>query len=214
MSTSDNSARAWRPMSPDEVRSFPLRESGLGRRGYRPEDVDWLRSQLATEVERWGNAYTEAQNEVRRLREYYRQQGVEIDSAPTRTGVSTEAVEILARAQAYADQAGADAQAQARHVQADARAQAETIVAHARREADRAGYAYRSRSGAAYSPDREETARLAAWARSILATVQATQHQLAVTAEAFSLEISKFAPQYSQQQQQHEYSQQQHADYR
>ena len=29
-------AGGWRPMSPEEVRRAPLRESGLGRRGYRP----------------------------------------------------------------------------------------------------------------------------------------------------------------------------------
>ncbi|HKT02443.1 MAG TPA: hypothetical protein VJT31_23185 [Rugosimonospora sp.] len=186
--------RSWQPMSPDEIRHAPLRESGLGRRGYRPEDVDRLRHQLAQEVEQWSQAYSDAQSEVRRLRDYYRNQGVEVDRSqarPVATGISTEAVQIVARAQAYADRVVADAQAQARHVQSDARAQAEAIVAQARREADQAGQAYRMRAGQAYSPDREETERLAAWARSILASMQLAQHQLAVTAEAFSMEIAK-----------------------
>jgi cell division septum initiation protein DivIVA len=188
------SAGGWRPMSPDEVRRAPLRESGLGRRGYRPEDVDRLRSDIAEELERWGRAYADAQSEIQRLRDYYRQHG--IDSAAANQhgrheAPSTEAVEIVARAQAYADQLVAEAQAQARHMQADARSQAESMVGHARRQADQAGQAYRARAGESYSPDREETERLTAWARSILATMQAVQHQLGATAEAFSLELNK-----------------------
>ena len=50
------------------------------------------------------------------------------------------------------------------------------------------------RAGESYSPDREESERLTAWARSILATMQAVQHQLGATAEAFSLELNKMGP--------------------
>jgi cell division septum initiation protein DivIVA len=188
-------AAGWRPMSPDEVRRAPLRESGLGRRGYRPEDVDRLRAEVAEELERWGRAYADAQSEIQRLRDYYRQHGIDAAAAAHHRGrheaPSTEAVEIVARAQAYADQLVAEAQAQARHMQADARSQAESIVSHGRRQADQAGQAYRLRAGESYSPDREETERLTAWARSILATMQAVQHQLGATAEAFTLELNK-----------------------
>jgi len=189
------SAGGWRPMSPDEVRSVPLRESGLGRRGYRPEDVDRLRAEVAEDLDRWGRAYAEAQSEIQRLRDYYRQHGIDTTSSNQHSrheAPSNEAVEIVARAQAYADQLVAEAQAQARHMQADARSQAESMVGHARRQADQAGRAYRARAGESYSPEREETERLTAWARSILATMQAVQHQLGATAEAFSLELNKF----------------------
>ncbi|GAA0909499.1 hypothetical protein GCM10009557_84050 [Virgisporangium ochraceum] len=186
----------WRPMSPDEVRRMPLRETGLGRRGYRPEDVDHMRSQVAEELERWGRAYADAQNEIQRLRDYYRSRGIDTEHGrPAQAdAVPAEAVAVMARAQAYADQLIAEAQAQARHVQADARTQGESIVSQARRDADRAGQAYRQRAGESYSPDREETERLTAWARSILATMQAVQHQLGATAEAFSLELNKLGP--------------------
>ncbi|GAA0932507.1 hypothetical protein Vau01_111740 [Virgisporangium aurantiacum] len=180
-------------MSPDEVRRAPLRETGLGRRGYRPEDVDRLRSRLAEELERWARANTEAQSEIQRLREYYRTNGIdpEMGRRQQQDTITPEAVAVMARAQAYADQLIAEAQAQARHMQADARQQGESMVAQARRDADRAGQAYRMRAGESYSPDREETERLTAWARSILATMQAVQHQLGATAEAFSFELGK-----------------------
>jgi DivIVA domain-containing protein len=189
----------WRPMSPDEIRSAQLRETGLGRRGYRPEEVHQLLARVANEVARWSEAYAECHAEVRRLRNFYRNEGIDIDRRVERRpetaddAVSTRAIEMLAKAQAYADRVVADAQAQARNMQADARAQAENIVVHARREADAAGRAYRARSGSGYNPDREEVERLVAWTRSILATVKATQQQLAATGEAFTLELAKFS---------------------
>ncbi len=190
-------------MSPDEVRRAPLRESGLGRRGYRPEDVDRLRNDVAAELERWSRAYAEAEGEIRRLRDYFRRHGIDqapLDDEPAGANhrsdeIPPAAVQLMARAQAYADQLVAEAQAQARHVQADARSQGDAIVSQARRQADEAGRVYREQAGPAYSPDREEAARLTAWARSILATMQAVQHQLGATAEAFSLELNKLDPQ-------------------
>jgi cell division septum initiation protein DivIVA len=186
----------WHPLSPDEIRRWPLRESGLGRRGYRPEDVQDLVARLADEVQRWSQAYSDSQAEIHRLREYYRNQGTE--PAPQQPqqpqqpqAVSTEAVQILARAQAYADRLVADAQTQARNVQSDARAQAEEIIAQARQDAEEAVKAYRARAGGSYTPEGEEVERLAAWARSLLATVNAVQMQLAATGQAFQFELAK-----------------------
>jgi DivIVA domain-containing protein len=192
------SGPGWRPMSPDEVRSVHLRETGLGRRGYRPEEVHQLLNQVANEIGRWSEAYAECHAEVQRLRYFYRNEGVDVDRRGERRpdirddAASNRAIEMLAKAQAYADRVVADAQVQARSMQADARVQAETIVIQARRDADAAGHAYRARSGPGYSADREEVERLVAWTRSILATVRATQQQLAATSEAFALELAKF----------------------
>jgi cell division septum initiation protein DivIVA len=191
----DNNSR---PMSPDEIRQTPLRETTLGRRGYRFEDVDHFRKRLAAEVERWANAVTQSESEVRRLRGYYRRHGITTaaeEAAAVGADVSGDAVQLMARAQAYADQVVADAQTQARHVQLDARDQAESIMERARTEADRAGRAYRAGAGQTYSPDREEVERLAAWVRSVLATVRAGQQQFAATADALALELAKFGGQ-------------------
>jgi len=189
----DGTDSRWHPLSPDEIRRWPLRESGLGRRGYRPEDVQDLVARLADEVQRWSQAYSDSQAEIHRLREYYRNQGTE--PAPQQPqqpqAVSTEAVQILARAQAYADRLVADAQTQARNVQSDARVQAEEIIAQARQDAEEAVKAYRARAGQSYTPEGEEVERLAAWARSLLATVNAVQMQLAATGQAFQFELAK-----------------------
>jgi DivIVA domain-containing protein len=187
------STRGWTPMSPDQIRQPQLREAGLARRGYRPDDVELFVVRVAGEVERWMERCAALQAEVHRLRNFYREHGEDI-GAPTapRGAFSAEAVHVLARAQAYADQVVADAQAQARSLQTEARASGEAIMAEARRDAEEAALAYRARAGAAYSPDREETERLTAWARSILATMEGVQKQLAATGQAFALELAKF----------------------
>jgi DivIVA domain-containing protein len=195
--TRGGSGRTWTPLSGDQIRHRPFRETTLGRRGYRPEDVDLFVSRVAEEVERWTAAYAEAQNEIYRLKNYFREQSVDTDATRTRE-MSNEAVTVLARAQAHADRLIADAQAHARAMQTDARAQAESIVVQARREVDRAAHAYRARSGPDYNADREQAERLAAMGRSILAALAGASTQMdgagaqmRAIAEAFSNELGK-----------------------
>jgi len=186
-------SQEWVPMSPDQIRRARLREAGLARRGYRPDDVELLINRMAGEVERWMERCAGLQAEVHRLRNYYREHGGDAAPKPGRHAtLSAEAVQVLARAQAYADQVVADAQTQARNLQREARTSGEALLARARRDAEDAAQAYRARAGTAYSPDREETERLTAWARSILATMEAVQMQLAATGQAFALELAKF----------------------
>ena len=113
----------------------------------------------------------------------------------------TEAITVLAQAQMHADQLIADAQAHARAVQTDARAQAGEIVTVARREADVAAHAYRARAGNTYNTDREQTERMAALSRSILAAIAGAVTQLdgagaqmRAVADAFGTELTKLIP--------------------
>jgi DivIVA domain-containing protein len=191
---SEQAGQGWAPLSPEQIRGARLREAGLARRGYRPDDVDMVLNQVAAEVDRWMQRCAGLQAEVHRLRNFYRDQGEEVVPPTGRHAAPTvDAVQMLARAQAYADQVVADAQTQARNMQSEARASGEAILTRARRSAEEAARAYRARAGTAYSADREETERLTAWARSILATMEGVQKQLAATGEAFALELAKFA---------------------
>jgi cell division septum initiation protein DivIVA len=184
-------------MSADQIRNHTFRETGIGRRRYRPEDVDLILGRLASEVERWSAAYAEAQAEIHRLKGYFREHPVDAESIRARA-LSAEAVHVLARAQQQADQLIADAQSHARAMQTDARAHAEAIVAEARQHADSAAHAYRARAGGDYSTDREQVERLAALGRSILGTLNGATTQMddasaqmrAVT-EAFATELTK-----------------------
>lgn len=190
----------WLPLSAEQVRQQRFRETSLARRGYRADEVESYLSRVAADIDRWSSAYAEAAGEIRRLRNYFREHG---ESGASRAReVSVEAVSVLSRAQAHADQLIADAQAHARTMQQDARSHAEALMGQAREEADRAAREYRARSGPGYNADREQTERLAALGRSILgalggATTQldGATAQMRAIAEAFSAELATFTDQ-------------------
>ncbi|NJC72074.1 DivIVA domain-containing protein [Planosporangium thailandense] len=190
-------AHEWVPLSAERIRHQTFRETPLGRRGYRPEEVHLFLNRVASEVDRWTAAYAEAQNEVHRLRNYFRNQGVDPEAGRAQE-LSNEAVTVLVRAQAHADRLIADAQAHASAMQHDARTQAEAIVARARQEVDRAAHTYRAVAGVEYNADREQAERLAALGRSILSAVSGATTQMdgATTqmraiGEAFAAELEK-----------------------
>jgi DivIVA domain-containing protein len=195
--TAHGGARSWIPLSAEQIRRRSFRETPLGRRGYRPDEVELFVGRVAGEVERWTAAYADAQNEVQRLKYYFRNEGVDPD-APRAWDVTADAVALMSRAQLQADRLIADAQAHARAMQHDARAQAEAIVGRARQEADRAAHAYRARAGSDYNADREQAERMGTLGRSILAALSGAttqmdgaSAQMRAIADAFAIELGK-----------------------
>lgn len=169
--------RGWQPLSPEHVRGQRFRETALGRRGYRPDEVEAFLARMAEEVQRWTTIHARDLAEINRLRDFFRNQNIDTEPARQRA-FSSEAINILATAQQQADQLIADAKTHARSMQTDARSQAERVVVEARREAEAAAHAYRVRAGQQYSADREQVERLAAIARNILAAVAGATSQL------------------------------------
>lgn len=192
------SPSGWAPLSPDQIRQRTFRESALGRRGYRREEVDSFLTQIADEINHWSNAYAQANAEINRLRNYFRDQGFDPEAKRGGQTTSVEAVTLLAQAQAHADQLIANAQAQAKAMQHDARDQAQSIVSRARQEADRAAHAYRAQAGPAYTADGEQVERLATLGHSILAALNGAttqmdgaSAQMRAISQAFAAEITK-----------------------
>src|SRR3954453_13466274 len=103
-----SASRGWVPLSPDQIRQRTFRENQLGRRGYRRDDVDAFLTRLADEVQRWSAAYSHSDAEVRRLRYYFKDQGIDPETTRARE-LSVDAVNVLAQAQAHADQLIANA---------------------------------------------------------------------------------------------------------
>jgi DivIVA domain-containing protein len=126
----EGSGARWIPISAGQVRERRFRETPLGRRGYRPEDVDLFLGRLAGEIDRWATGCAESQIEIRRLRDYYRTRGADPDHTPQRQAPE-DTIAVLARAHEYADRLVADAQNRAKAIRQDARAQADAIVARA-----------------------------------------------------------------------------------
>jgi DivIVA domain-containing protein len=188
----------WRPMSADRIREHRFRDTPIGRRGYRPDEVDAFLNRIAGEVQQWTTAYADAHTENNRLRDYYREHPIDAVSIRDRA-LSTEAITILANAQQQADQLIADAQTHARTMQTDARAQAEHVAA-ARRSVEHAAHAYRARAGTDYSADREQVERVTALGRSILAALTGATTQLdgasaqmRAVSDAFHSELTKLS---------------------
>jgi DivIVA domain-containing protein len=198
MTSDERQSRGWVPLSPEQIRQRSFHENQLGRRGYRRDEVDGFITRLAGEVQRWSQAYSHADSEIQRLRNYFKDQGIDPEQERERGAPSSDAVSMLAQAQAHADQLIANAQAHARAMQYDAREHAESIVSQARQEADSAAHAYRAQAGEGYTPDREQVERLSALGRSILAALNGATTQLDGTSasmraisEAFTNELTK-----------------------
>lgn len=120
----------WVPMTPEQIRRRAFRPSGWSRRGYEREDVDAFLTRIADDISRWSWSYAQADAEIHRLRYYFRRYPPEADPS-TEHEMSAEAVRILERAQAYADQLITDAEARAEMMLDDARARAQALVEQA-----------------------------------------------------------------------------------
>ena len=182
MSTHDTRrTTTWKPLTADDVRRHAFQRAILGRRGYRPEDVDAYLDRLATEIERWTAAHDAAAAEVERLRNYFRHHGV--DSASEREGPSAahasavvtlaqdRASQLVGEGEGRASQLTGEARATAEAMLSKARVHAEAIVAHARREAEGVAQSCRNVESA-------ERQRVAAVGESVLVTLRTLAAQL------------------------------------
>lgn len=208
MSTTENTGhrngrpsvrRGRPPLSPESIAHHGFGDARLGRRGYDRGEVDAFLARLAGEVRSWIEENSVLRGDNDRLRNYFRDHGVEVDAGQTRR-VSAEAVSLMSRAQAQAERTLSEARDQAALEVHDAKAQAAEIIARARAEADRAARAYRVAAGGTYSATTEERRRLVAWLNTILQTLAVTEAQLPAVraqlhaaAQALAWEIHRIA---------------------
>jgi hypothetical protein len=171
----------WIPLSAEQFRQYRFRETAVGRRGIRPDDVQDAMNRAAYEIEQWRLRFQRAQTENTRLRDWFKREGIDVDTRRPRQPAE-EATRLLIIAQREADQVLAAAHAQASHVHADAVTQAEEIIEQARHSSEHAARQYRAAAGATYNADLEELVRLRNWAGSILSLLTATETHLGVVA--------------------------------
>jgi cell division septum initiation protein DivIVA len=183
----------WNPLSAETIRRMEFRETQIGRRGLRPDDVEAFKARIAREVEQWRVRFERERSETERLTNWYRDNGVDIERPRGRT-VTLEATHLLINAQRQADQVLRDAHQQASHVHADATRYAEELIDQARGDIDRAAHQYRATAGDTYSAEREDLVRWRAWAESLLLLLQATQANLGVTTEELTRRLADLKP--------------------
>ncbi|MFI7587801.1 DivIVA domain-containing protein [Spongisporangium articulatum] len=155
-------------LSPEIVRQTDFPRTQLGRRGYNEADVERFRNRVIMELVSGAQEKAELRQEIQRLRDYYRRQGVDPVAAQegAREGTrarrreaaahnqaaenqaggpssadlvpTVEAVNVMSRAQQVADQHVAQAEDYARRLVANAREQYEEILVQAHETAERA----------------------------------------------------------------------------
>jgi DivIVA domain-containing protein len=155
------------PVSAEQIRTRRFRPSPLGRRGYRPEEVDGFLDRVADEIEHLSAANADAHAEIDRLRNWFRNHSDH--PANTRADIDTDGIPNLANPLRFADEVVSQIQRNARGRYADVRSNAGAIVVQARQAAEHAARDYRAQAGSDYSHDREQAERTATFARSLLA---------------------------------------------
>jgi DivIVA domain-containing protein len=183
------------PLSPDRVRTWEFPRTPLGRRGYNEDEVRLFLTRLAEDLAAADAEKAALRAEVQRLRNYYRERGVDVDraSGPTQddSGPTVAAINLMSQAQQAADAQVAQAEEYSRRLVEQARAQYEDILRQAVEQATEAA----ERAGADYvassefeGPEREALERRIAWLRTF---AEVTQVQLRSVLEALTREVDK-----------------------
>ncbi|WP_331767245.1 DivIVA domain-containing protein [Embleya sp. NBC_00896] len=189
------------PLTPQRVRSTEFNRASLARRGYDVEEVKMFLGRIAEDIAASDTEKSGLRAEIDRLREWYRQQGVETGpqtqastSLVPAVKADKQAVAMLSQAQQQADAYVAQAEQYCRQVMGEARRQADEMLrdaqASAESAANDAARAYRAQAGGEYAAELEEMQRRVAWLR---AFCHAIQVQLTAASESFAREVAKLA---------------------
>lgn len=188
------------PLTPQRVRSTEFTRASLPRRGYDVEEVRMFLGRVAEDIAAADTRQSELRAEIERLRNFYRQQGLETGPqgaavvATTAPKADQQAVVLLSQAQQQADAYVAQAEQYCRQVMSEVREQAEAMLRQARASAEAVAteeaHAHRARAGLVYAAELEEMRRKVVWLR---AFSHAIQVQLTAASDSFAREVGKLA---------------------
>lgn len=182
------------PLTPETIRTVQFPRAALGRRGYQEEEVRRFLGRIAEDIGAANAEKAHLRAEVDRLRNWYRNAGVNVDGRVESRGgpavPNAQAIALMSQAQQAADLQVAQAEDYARRLLAEARQQYETILREAQRRAHMAAEqaTVEYRNGAPRDEDRVDLERRIAWLRTF---AQVTQIQLRSTLEALTRELDK-----------------------
>jgi cell division initiation protein len=183
--------RKGTPLTPERLRTADFSRAPLGRRGYNEDEVRRFLSRVAEDVGHADIELSRLRAEVERLRNYYRDAGVNVDSRSSRPAPSAQAVAMMSQAQQSADAQIAQAEEFAKQLVATARQRYEEIVQQARfqaaQAADEAARTHRPGAHGTFD-EQEHLERRIAWLRMF---AQVTEVQLKSALEALTREVDK-----------------------
>lgn len=169
--------RAAKPLSPAEIVQHKLPFSGIGRRGYRVEEVDDLRMRLAREVDNYQIRIATLIADAQDSRDLLVQEWGERGKGYVRPREESEqTLSLLMNAQKQADAIVAEAQRFAQQIEADAEEHAHATLVEAQQRAEtaaeQAGRAYREEAGASYNAVMEQARRYVGWLEGLALAVR------------------------------------------
>jgi cell division septum initiation protein DivIVA len=167
--------------------------SRLGGRGYDTAEVRGYLAFLADELRQRDDALAVRDKEIRRLIEWYRNQGVD-PATQTVRAVSSEALAIITAAQRQAEEALMAARMQAATEITDAQLLARAMIEQARAEADQAAVRYRQNAGNNYDSAAESALRTRAMLDVILRNLEALQASAGSIAAVVRHDMGRLAP--------------------
>ncbi|GAA0376763.1 cell wall synthesis protein Wag31 [Microbispora corallina] len=187
----DRPLRDRQPLTPDRVRKQEFSRTALGRRGYSEDEVRSFLYRIADDIAAGDKEKADLRAYIERMRQWYKEHGLNPEQAVPQQGLSVDAINILSRAQQTADAQIAEAEDYARRIVGQARQQYEEILQEAQRQAEEAANqavgAYRSGEGA-HSAEAEELERRIAYLRTF---AEVTQVQLRSVLEGLAQEVGK-----------------------
>lgn len=185
------------PLSPERVRTAEFSRTPLGRRGLNEDEVRLFLARLAEDLSATDAEKADLRGEINRLRNYYRQQGVDVDGgrqAPVRPDLA--AINLMSRAQQAADAQVAQAEEYCRRLVHQAREYYDRVLHEATQQAneaaERVAATYDSNSGGSGGGEggveREALEQRIAWLHTF---AEVTQVQLRSVLEALTREVDK-----------------------
>jgi DivIVA domain-containing protein len=191
--------RQANPLSPERVRTWEFSRTPLGRRGYNEDEVRLFLARAAEELAAGDAEKAALRAEVRRLRNYYRDHNIDVDTPRpevAESGPSIAAINLMSQAQQAADAQVAQAEEYCRRLVAQAREHYEDVLREAAEQASQAAEAASaayeaaadSEGGEGGGFEREALERRIAWLRTF---AEVTQVQLRSVLEALTREVDK-----------------------
>jgi cell division initiation protein len=209
MSEASDGQPAGRPparLTPEAVRGAEFGRTPVGRRGLNEDEVrtfvhrladeiaarDAVDASLHAELDRCKELLARWQSDPHLIRSH--EEGP-AGAGPGPGGASTsEAVNILSRAQQEADTYLAQTQDYCRRLTIEAQSQAQAIISDAQAQAGRAAAeaaAYRERQGDGLAAELDELERRLSWARMFVSSLETVEAQLRTAREALTYEFDR-----------------------
>lgn len=183
-------------LTPERVRTTTFSRPPFGRRGYSEDEVRMFLARVADDIQQADAEKAQLRSEISRLVNYYRERGESLDGEGRPTnggGPSTDAINLLSRAQQAADSQMAQAEEYSRQLVQQARERYAELLQHAQQQAQQAAEEAEKASAqlGSFGGTDEERHALEQKITYLRTFAEVTEVQLRSVLEALTREVNK-----------------------